>query len=141
MNSVTDPSVPPPLPVAPPPLPAPPRTPATRRLYLFLKIGGMGVLIALLHLPLALTNGVLRERQGYQEQATHEIAAVWGQRQLVMGPVLAVPYAYNTQVIRSKVVNGQAFNGSDNAGSFPYSAVSPFGFNGAFYYAKMSLKF
>ncbi|MFI5336200.1 MAG: TonB-dependent receptor plug domain-containing protein [Opitutales bacterium] len=48
---------------------------------------------------------------------------------------------YPDQNIRSVVVNGQAFNGSDNAGTFPYSSVSPFGFNGAFYYAKFSLKY
>ena len=83
-------------------------TPGARRLYLFLKLGGALVLIALLHIPLLLTHGVLRERQGYQEQATREISAVWGQRQLLMGPVLAVPYGYNSQVIRSKVVNGRA---------------------------------
>ena len=48
---------------------------------------------------------------------------------------------YPDQNIRSVVSGGAAFNGSDNAGTFPYSAVSPFGFNGAFYYAKTSLKF
>jgi inner membrane protein len=85
-----------------------PPTPAARRLSLFLKITGICVLVALLHIPLAMTNGVLRERQGFQAQATDEIAGVWGRQQLVTGPVLAVPYAYNTQVIRSKVVNGRA---------------------------------
>lgn len=79
-------------------------TPAMRRLWLFLKIGGIGLLIMLLHIPLLLTNGVLRERRGYQQQATDEIAGIWGRRQLVTGPVLAVPYAYKTWVIHAKVV-------------------------------------
>lgn len=48
---------------------------------------------------------------------------------------------YPDQNIRSKVVNGVAFNGSDNVGIFPYSGISPFGFNGAFYYTKLALKF
>ncbi|MDI1320941.1 MAG: TonB-dependent receptor [bacterium] len=48
---------------------------------------------------------------------------------------------YPDENIRSKVVNGAAFNGSDNAGIFPYNSVSPFGFNGVFYYTKLSLKF
>jgi len=48
---------------------------------------------------------------------------------------------YPDQNIRSKVVNGVAFNGSDNVGIFPYSGISPFGFNGVFYYTKLSLKF
>jgi len=48
---------------------------------------------------------------------------------------------YPDENIRSKVVNGAAFNGSDNVGIFPYSGISPFGFNGTFYYTKLSLKF
>jgi inner membrane protein len=82
-------------------------TPAMRRLFLFLKITGICVLIALLHIPLAMTDGVLRERQGYQAQATAEIAGIWGRAQQVSGPVLAVPYTYRTQVVRPKVVNGK----------------------------------
>ncbi|MDB6126168.1 MAG: Inner rane CreD family protein [Verrucomicrobia bacterium] len=83
-------------------------SPAQRRLSLFLKIGGIALLIVLLHIPLAMMNGVLAERQNYQAQATDEIAGIWGRRQLVTGPVLAIPYAYKTQVIRSRVVNGRA---------------------------------
>ena len=48
---------------------------------------------------------------------------------------------YPTQNIRSKVVNGTAFTGSDNVGIFPYSGISPFGFNGTFYYTKATYKF
>lgn len=48
---------------------------------------------------------------------------------------------YPEENIRSKIVNGTVFNGSDNVGIFPYSGISPFGFNGVFYYGKLSLKF
>ena len=48
---------------------------------------------------------------------------------------------YPTENIRSKVVGGAAFSGSDNVGIFPYNAISPFGFNGASYYGKVSYKF
>ena len=48
---------------------------------------------------------------------------------------------YPDQNIRSKVVSGTVFTGSDNNGIFPYSGISPFGFNGAFYYGKLSYKF
>ncbi len=82
-------------------------SPASRRLPVFLKIAGICLLIILLHGPLAMTHGVLRERQNYQEQATDEIAGVWGRAQQVTGPVLAVPYAYQATVIRSKVVAGK----------------------------------
>jgi iron complex outermembrane receptor protein len=48
---------------------------------------------------------------------------------------------YPDENIRSRIVNGTVFNGNDNAGIFPYNSVSPFGFNGVFYYTKASLKF
>lgn len=82
-------------------------TPGARRLAVFLKITCILLLIAFLHIPLAMTHGVLRERRGYQQQATEEIAAIWGRSQLVTGPVLAVPYTYRQPVVRPKVVNGK----------------------------------
>jgi len=48
---------------------------------------------------------------------------------------------YPDENLRSKVVNGVAFNGTDNVGIFPYNSISPFGFNGVFYYTKLSLNF
>ncbi|MBI3887184.1 MAG: TonB-dependent receptor [Opitutae bacterium] len=49
---------------------------------------------------------------------------------------------YPDEAIRSRVVNGVAFNGADNAGSLPYvGSLSPFGYSGAFYYTKVSYKF
>ena len=92
----------------PPTLPPVIVTPASRRFVLFLKIAGIGLMILLLHIPLFLTHGVLIERQGYQRQTVAEISGIWGGQQVVTGPVLAVPYAYKTQVIRSKVVAGKA---------------------------------
>jgi len=71
------------------------------------KLASIGGLILLLHVPLLLTHGVLIERQGYQRQAVAEIASRWGGDQLVTGPILAVPYAYKTTVIRPKVVAGK----------------------------------
>lgn len=91
--------------------PLPPVLPpsiAKRRLAVFFKIAGICALIALLHIPLALTRGVLVDRQSYREQATEAIASGWGHDQQIVGPILAVPYAYKTNVVRSKVVNGKA---------------------------------
>ena len=78
--------------------------PGSRRLAVFLKITSICLLIPFLHIPLFMTNGVLRERQGFQNQATAEIAGLWGKAQQVTGPVLAVPYAYPTMLVRKKVV-------------------------------------
>jgi hypothetical protein len=36
---------------------------------------------------------------------------------------------------------GLGNTGSDNVGIFPYSGISPFGFNGTFYYTKATYKF
>ena len=82
-------------------------TPAKRRLSVFLKIGSICLLIPFLLISLAMTNGVLRERQGLQQEAAREIAGIWGQRQQVTGPVLAVTYSYKAQVIRTRIVEGK----------------------------------
>ncbi|ACB74600.1 cell envelope integrity protein CreD [Opitutus terrae] len=86
---------------------------ARRRLYLFLKIASICVLIGLLHIPLAMTSGVLRERQSYQAAATETIASTWGREQCLLGPVLAVPYDYNVKVFRSKTVDARVVQVAD----------------------------
>lgn len=48
---------------------------------------------------------------------------------------------YPTKNLASVVVNGTVFNGSDNVGIFPYNGIAPSGFNGAFYYGKVSYRF
>ena len=46
------------------------------------------------------------------------------------------------RTIGSTVSGGTVFNGGDNAGSLPYLLnPTPYGFNGAFYYTKVSYKF
>lgn len=69
---------------------------AVRRRSLFVKITCIVVLIVLLHVPIILTHGLLRDRQSYQAQAVGDITALWGHDQRLVGPVLAVPYTYRT---------------------------------------------
>lgn len=46
------------------------------------------------------------------------------------------------KTIGSTIAGGTAFNGGDNAGSLPFLLnPTPYGFNGAFYYTKVSFKF
>lgn len=80
---------------------------ARRQLYVFLKIASICVLILLLHIPLAMTHGVLNARRGYQAEATEAIASTWGREQRLVGPVLAVPYEYEIKVVRSRTVAGR----------------------------------
>ena len=80
---------------------------AKRRRILFIKLAGICLLVALLHIPLLMSRGILKERQRYQAEATETISAVWGRQQVLTGPVLTVPYVYKAQAIRQKVVNGK----------------------------------
>jgi hypothetical protein len=109
-----------------PPLLSPPRR---QRFALFLKIGGIGFLILLLHVPLAMTDGVLRERSQYRDEAVSQIASVWGGRQTVTGPILAVPYTYRGHVTRTKMVNGNAVQVDEAASitgtAFEFPAGTP----------------
>lgn len=91
----------------PPVLPASPATLARRRLAIFLKVGGILLLIALLHIPLGMTGGILAERRDYQSQAFDDVAGIWGRQQTVTGPILAVPYEYRTPVVRTRVIEGR----------------------------------
>ena len=46
------------------------------------------------------------------------------------------------QTIASTISGGTVFNGGDNVGSLPFLLnPTPYGFNGAFYYTKLSYKF
>jgi inner membrane protein len=96
-------SIPPVLPVS-----------ARRPLYVFLKITSICVLVLLLHIPLAMTHRVLVERQRYQAEATEAIASTWGREQRLVGPVLAVPYEYQTKVTRSRIVAGKAVESAES---------------------------
>ena len=43
-------------------------------------------------LPLAMVRGVILERQYRQQSVVEEIGRLWGHRQQVIGPILAIPY-------------------------------------------------
>ncbi len=97
--------------------PVPPllRTAFPRRFLALVKLGAICALIALLFIPLALTRGVLQERQAYRTQATEEIAGTWGRGQTLTGPILAIPYMYLAPVARTKLVDGRAVQVDETA--------------------------
>lgn len=108
-------------------------TPAWRRsLRLTVKLLSIGILLAVLAIPLALTDGVRREREGIRNEATTAVAALWGQRQLVSGPVLAIPYAYRVTTPRSTVVGGKVVwvDESKVAEAMAYFLPETFSLNG-----------
>lgn len=57
-----------------------------------LKVFGMGVLAAILLIPVMMIRDLIVERQARRAEAVSEIAAGWGGRQLVAGPVLVTSY-------------------------------------------------
>ena len=56
------------------------------------KVAGIGILILVLLIPLAMTRDVIHDRSRVHEEARGEIMRSWGGSQLISGPVLVVPY-------------------------------------------------
>ncbi|MGI9261654.1 MAG: cell envelope integrity protein CreD [Woeseiaceae bacterium] len=56
------------------------------------KVAGIGILILVLLIPLAMTRDVIHDRSRVHDQAKNEIMRSWGGSQLISGPILAVPY-------------------------------------------------
>ena len=67
------------------------KTSWARRSVVF-KMFGIGFIILLLLVPLALLSGLIDERERRRDSAQRSVAAQWGQEQTLGGPVLTVPY-------------------------------------------------
>lgn len=57
-----------------------------------LKLFSIGILLLLLLIPSSMVEGLITERAGNRDAATAEISSQWGEAQLVLGPVLVLPY-------------------------------------------------
>ena len=84
---------------APPPLPKS-QPFFGRRHSTILKLLGVGALILVLLIPLAMINGVLRERLERRNEAVADITSSWGREQNVIGPVLGIPYQYTFKTVK-----------------------------------------
>src|SRR5216117_3236903 len=84
---------------APPPLPRS-QPFFGRRHSTILKLLGVGALVLVLLIPLAMITGVLRERLGRRNEAVADITSSWGREQNVIGPVLGVPYQYKFKAVK-----------------------------------------
>ena len=78
------------------PPPALPRSqPAfLRRNSTIIKLFGVGALILVMLIPLAMIQGVLSDRLQRRDEAVGEITDSWGKTQQIIGPVLGVPFQY-----------------------------------------------
>jgi inner membrane protein len=63
-----------------------------RRHSTILKLLGVGALVLVLLIPLAMITGVLNERLQRRNEAVADITSSWGREQNVIGPVLGIPY-------------------------------------------------
>jgi inner membrane protein len=85
--------------VAPPPLPK--SQPSFGKRYsTIIKLLGVGALILVLLIPLAMITGVLSERLQRRNEAVADITSSWGREQNVIGPVLGVPYQYKFKTVK-----------------------------------------
>ncbi len=76
---------------APPPLPKT-QPSFTRRNTTIIKLLGVGALVLVLLIPLAMITGVLSDRLMRRNEAVADITSSWGKEQNVIGPVLGIPY-------------------------------------------------
>ena len=84
---------------APPPLPKS-QPWFGKRHSTILKLLGVGALVLVLLIPLAMITGVLNERLQRRNEAVADITASWGKEQNVIGPVLGIPYRYTFKTVK-----------------------------------------
>src|SRR5881396_564536 len=90
---------------APPPLPKS-QPSFGRRHSTIIKLLGVGALVLVLLIPLAMITGVLRERLQRRNEAVADITASWGKEQNVIGPVLGIPYQYKFRTMKDIPLGG-----------------------------------
>ena len=84
---------------APPPLPKS-QPFFGRRHSTILKLLGVGALVLVLLIPLAMITGVLSERLRRRNEAVADITSSWGREQNLIGPVLGIPYQYKFKTVK-----------------------------------------
>jgi inner membrane protein len=70
-----------------------------------LRLLTVGLLVVLLQIPVAMIGGQVSERQLRGGEAVEEVSSKWGGRQVLSGPVLAIPY---TRRLTTTSRDGQA---------------------------------
>lgn len=84
---------------APPPLPK--SQPSFGKRYsTIIKLLGVGALVLVLLVPLAMITGVLSERLQRRNEAVADITSSWGREQNLIGPVLGIPYQYKFKTVK-----------------------------------------
>src|SRR6516162_2026040 len=90
---------------APPPLPKS-QPSFGRRHSTIIKLLGVGALVLVLLIPLAMITGVLSERLRRRNEAVTDITSSWGKEQNVIGPVLGIPFQYRYRTMKEFPAGG-----------------------------------
>lgn len=64
----------------------------------------IGFLIIVMLIPVALISDLVRERENRQQEVVDEISSKWASAQTIKGPVISVPYYYNSRNADGKIV-------------------------------------
>src|SRR6266567_1221385 len=84
-----------------PPPPLPKSQPSfTRRNRTIIKLLGVGALVLVLLIPLAMITGVLSDRLQRRNDAVADITSSWGREQNLIGLALGIPYQYKFKAVK-----------------------------------------
>lgn len=70
------------------------------------KLIAIVVLILVLLIPLSMITSTLKERLTRRNEAVTDITSAWGNEQILVGPVMVVPYRYTYKTLKDTVVKG-----------------------------------
>src|SRR5437763_140928 len=71
-----------------------------RRHSTIIKLLGVGALVLVLLIPLAMITGVLSDRLQRRNDAVADITSSWGREQNLIGPALGIPYQYKFKAVK-----------------------------------------
>lgn len=89
---------------------SPYQKPFFKRFSTIFKMAAIAILILLLLIPLSMVGSVLQERLERRDAAVREITSTWGSEQVVMGPVLIIPFKRMQKTWKEQLVNGRLEN-------------------------------
>ncbi|MCC6681515.1 MAG: cell envelope integrity protein CreD [Phycisphaeraceae bacterium] len=78
-----------------------------KRHAISIKMAGILVLVLLLLIPLDMIMSLVSERMGRRDQTVSSISGNWGHEQVVVGPVLIIPYQYPVKVWQEQLQAGK----------------------------------
>ena len=70
------------------------------------KLMAVVILVLALLIPLSMITSTLKERLTRRNEAVTDITSAWGNEQVLVGPVMVVPYRYTYKTLKDTVVKG-----------------------------------